>query len=363
MNYAEANRYCAGLGGFIIMPKSKRQLVQAVSHLSRSRPPRVWIGADQIGHCFNQNSRCTPNSTNFKYLDGSDIFGSDLGLPRWQPGAPDNYNDQEDCVYIRLGSLLLNDDQCTEKKKLVCQVAHNNLKARSNWDFLIACTADYEDGVANWYAAGDKCLHTIMTKQRQHFHNDFRDKCKALSRYYPVTPSHPVGRDQTRSLLLSRSMNINSLSTINLKVAKSYIGVMTLNQARGRINHQEGGYSSGHGDDGPSIGFRPIGETKWVWKPYNGSCIPIQLLNFIGTDHESDSNTGNCIQMKANGRWQKIPCSYERYFSCEKPSIASLATWRAAYAAGSDEASGADAPRLESRWACLVITSSFLFWV
>ena len=187
MSHIHADRFCSSIGGYIMMPKTVKDLDKAIWAISPSNGRRLWLGADSthcnvkaycypyhpwhpleptndlgpwtwfIHHCISNTSRCASNKRDFKYLDGSN-FTLNNKLD-WGSGQPDYAHNDLNCIEVNTADRKINDELCTEARDVICQVDHNNLRSHRNWDsiFMILGTEN-EFSVSKWRSQRNKQL-------------------------------------------------------------------------------------------------------------------------------------------------------------------------------------------------------------
>ena len=107
-NLANANSFCRAMGGYLVELDDAQEYRFVFDFVSSIRGTNnFWTGgndADREGHFVYYNSKKpVPNLT-------------------WVGGQPDNGSGTEDCMQINLHLGGLNDDQCYNKGKYVCEV-------------------------------------------------------------------------------------------------------------------------------------------------------------------------------------------------------------------------------------------------
>ncbi|KAK2817702.1 hypothetical protein Q7C36_021635 [Tachysurus vachellii] len=110
-SWAEAERYCQGLGGNLASVHSNQtqSLLKKMGKMSGSYK-RTWIGAQ--------------DATQDSWWLWSD--GSVFDFSAWHSGEPNHAGQQEHCVEMNYGDeVLWNDAKCNTKLFFVCQKAAN----------------------------------------------------------------------------------------------------------------------------------------------------------------------------------------------------------------------------------------------
>ncbi|XP_061671270.1 C-type isolectin Sp-CL4-like [Syngnathoides biaculeatus] len=109
-NFATAQEMCTYIGGRVVVPANLKEYQKLVCTVAYDFPVRLhyWVGA-------------TKHGDDFVWADGSGTIPNEL----WANGQPDNFGNNENCVWINSGSWgPLNDGPCSEATSMVCQIPY-----------------------------------------------------------------------------------------------------------------------------------------------------------------------------------------------------------------------------------------------
>lgn len=333
LTYPEAERFCAKSGGHVIMPKTQYQQTRIIGDkwiapqeeplgdppwplgdldwwedffedlfdlketpVSPVKDIHFWIGADNLGYCYNQKEWCPTSPASFTYLDGDN-----LTFNGFRADEPNNMQSHtQGCIILSVKHRTWDDVRCHQRYPVLCQVEHSYIRAHVNWDWMTACIPNHTHG-PQWYPApGDVCYVTIKlsTNRGSGAMVDFIKQWLG-----DVNFARPHSREQMRALVMSTPGNVfthssaNSGSTLGLQSTQFPVWKWL------NIQNNTASWSK-------------------VW-PYESNWAPGHPVRPAGVGYPKQ-----CAEFLANGRWRSYPCTEGRVLSCESPAVASLSQWK-----------------------------------